>query len=329
MKVPKISVVVPAYHVAPWLPRTMDSLLAQTHPNLEIIVVDDGSTDNTAAVMREYTEKYPNIRYIQKENGGVTSARLRGVAEADGEWVAFMDGDDYVEPQMYARLLEIALENGVDIAHCGHQLHFPDGRIEFVHGTGKFRKQDRRLALWDLLDNNEVSLSLCTKLYRRHLFEGVENWMDTGIKYNEDLMMNYYLFDRAGGAIFEGVCPYHYILRPGSASYSEPTEKYFFDPIRVRQILLERCGEEMKDDVRQSLIRNMLFNYAVLDVRKDRAKYSDYRRRVRTLLLEQKAYYHLLSLRNRILVNLIRFAPWLFHIAYSLYVTLFQKEEQH
>lgn len=329
MNTQRISVVVPAYNIAPWLPRTMDSLLAQTHPNMEIIVVDDGSEDETAQVMREYTEKYPNIRYISKENGGVTSARLRGAAEATGDWVAFMDGDDYVEPWIYARLLEIALAKDADIAHCGHQLHFPDDRIEFVHGTGKFREQNHWLGLRDLLDNNEVSLSLCTKLYRRHLFEGVEDWMDTEIKYNEDLMMNYYLFDRARSAIFEGICPYHYILRPGSASYSEPTEKYFFDPIRVRQILLERCGDDMKDDVRQSLLRNMLFNYAVLDVREDRAKYSDYRRRVRKLILEQKKHYRLLGLRNRILVNLIRFAPWLFHIAYSLYVKLFQKEEQH
>lgn len=329
MSIPKISVVVPAYNVARWLPRTMDSLLAQTHPCLEIIVVDDGSKDDTAAVMGEYTEKYPNIRYIQKENGGVTSARLRGVSEAAGAWVAFMDGDDYVEPQMYARLLELALAHDVSIAHCGHQIHFPDGRIEFVHGTGMIRKQDHRLGLWDLLDNNEASLSLCTKLYRRNLFEGVEAWMDTSIRYNEDLMMNYYLFDRAGGAIFEGVCPYHYILRPGSASYSEPTEKYFFDPIRVRQLLLERCSPEMKADVRQSLMRNILFNYAVLDVRKDRARYAAYRRRARELLLEQKDYFYLLSVRNRVLVNLIRFAPWLFHIAYGLYVALFQKEEQH
>lgn len=329
MSAERITVVVPAYNVAQWLPRTMDSLLAQTHPNIEIIVVDDGSVDDTYQVMEAYTEKHANIRYIYKENGGVTSARLRGAAEAGGDWVAFMDGDDYVEPQMYARLLEIAKANGVDIAHCGHQIHFPDDRIEFVHNTGKFRRQDHRLSLWDLLDNNAVSLSLCTKLYRRHLFEGVEKWMDTSIKYNEDLMMNYYLFDRAKGAIFEGICPYHYILRPGSASYGEVTEKYFFDPIRVRQILLERCSEEMRDDVRQSLMRNMLFNYAVLDVHKDRSKYRDYRRKVRKMLLEQKKHFHLLSLRNRILVSMIRWAPWLFHIAYGTFVKLFQKEEQH
>ena len=329
MRREKITVVVPAYNIAQWLPRTMDSLLAQTHPDMEIIVVDDGSEDETRLVMGEYTGKYDRIRYICKENGGVTSARLRGAAEATGDWVAFMDGDDYVEPWMYARLLEIALANDADIAHCGHQIHFPDDRIEFVHGTGRFREQDHRLGLWDLLDNNEASLSLCTKLYRRHLFDGVEDWMDTDIRYNEDLMMNYYLFDRAERSIFEGICPYHYILRAGSASYGEPTEKLFFDPIRVRRILLERCSEEMRDDVRQSLLRNMLFNYAILDVREDRGRFREYRRRIRKMLLQEKKHYRLLSLRNRILVNMIRFTPWLFHIAYSLYVKLFQREEQH
>ena len=102
-----ISVIVPAYNIARWLPRSLDSLLAQTHKNLEIIVVDDGSADNVREVLAEYTAKYPNIRAIHKENGGVTSARLRGIREATGTWIGFMDGDDYVEPWMYARLLEM------------------------------------------------------------------------------------------------------------------------------------------------------------------------------------------------------------------------------
>ena len=100
-----ISVIVPAYNIGSYLGRSLDSLLAQTYPSLEIIVVDDGSTDNTAEVMGAYAAKSEKIRTIFKENGGVTLARLRGVQESTGDWIAFMDGDDYVEPQMYARLL--------------------------------------------------------------------------------------------------------------------------------------------------------------------------------------------------------------------------------
>ena len=142
-----ISVIVPAYNIAPWISRSLDSLMAQTHKDLEIIVVDDGSADNIREILGEYTEKYANIRAIYKENGGVTSARLRGVAEASGDWIGFMDGDDYVEPQMYERLLQNAMEAGADISHCGHQILFSDGRIEYVHKSDKVRVQDQRTGL--------------------------------------------------------------------------------------------------------------------------------------------------------------------------------------
>ncbi len=325
----RISVIVPAYNIASWLPRSLDSLLAQTHKNLEIVVVDDGSSDNVREVLKSYTARFTNIKAIHKENGGVTSARLRGVAEASGDWIAFMDGDDYAEPQMYARLLENAKSQNADISHCGHQILFSDGRVEYVHKTEKLRLQDRRTGLWELLDNREVSLSLCTKLYRKELFQGIADWMDPQIKYNEDLLMNFYLFRQADRSVFEGNCPYHYILRQDSASCRGISENYIFDPIRVRQLLLERCGGEMQEELRQALLRNLLFNYAHLTVHKDRRNFGAYRSRVRSLLLEQREYIPLLSLRNKILAQMICKAPWSFHIAYRMFVAVFQQEEQH
>ena len=325
----KITVVIPAYNIAPWIGRSLDSLLAQSHRDLEIVVVDDGSTDEIREVLASYTEKYPNIRAIYKENGGVTSARLRGAAEATGDWIAFMDGDDYVEPGMYGHLLELAKLHGADIAHCGHRICFADGRVEFVHQGEEILCQDRIQGLKTLLDNRTFSMSLCTKLYRRELFDGLEGWMDPGIKNNEDLLMNYYLFDRAERTVFEGSCPYHYILRQGSASYHKVSENFFFDPIRVRELLLERCAPELREDVRQALLRNLLFNYGMLTVHPKRRELGDFRRRVRGYLMEQKAYFSLLSLRNQVLANMICMAPWMFHIAYALYVKLFQREESH
>ena len=324
-----ISVIVPAYNIGPYLGRSLDSLLAQTYPGLEIIVVDDGSADNTAEVMREYAEKSEKIRTIFKENGGVTSARLRGVQESTGDWIAFMDGDDYVEPQMYARLLKNAQSCGADISHCGHQVRYSDGRVEYVHQSGKIHQQDHRTGLWELLDNRDVSMSLCTKLYRRRLFEGLENWMDTSIRNNEDLLMNYYLFDRAEKGVFEGNCPYHYILRKDSASCKGITEAYIFDPIRVRRILLERAAPEMKDDEHQALLRNLLFAYTQVDVHPQRDQYGTYRQRVRDMLLKEREHFHLLSLRNKVLANMICYAPWSFHLAYGAFVAVFQREEQH
>ena len=324
-----ISVIVPAYNIGPWLGRSLDSLLAQTWPQLEIIVVDDGSTDNTAQVMRAYAEKTDKISTVFQENGGGTSARLRGVRESTGDWIAFMDGDDYVEPQMYARLLENALAAGADISHCGHQVHYSDGRIEYVHQSGVIHTQDHRTGLWELLDNRDVSMSLCTKLYRRALFEGIEGWMDPTIRNNEDLLMNYYLFDRAKSGVFEGNCPYHYILRKDSASCKGITEAHIFDPIRVRRLLLERASPEMRDETHQGLLRNLLFAFAQVDVTPQRKQYGTYRQRVREMLQKERAHFGLLSVRNKILANMICYAPWSFHLAYGAFVALFQREEQH
>lgn len=324
----KISVVVPAYNNAPWLPRALDSLLNQSYENLEIIVVNDGSRDDTAAVLDSYAAKYERIKAIHKENGGVTSARLRGVAEATGDWIGFMDGDDEVEPQMFRRLWENAKAFGADISHCGHRILFPDGRIAQVHGTGVLRQQDRLTGIRDLLDGGEVESSLCTKLFRRELFAGLNQWMDPAIKNNEDYLMNYYLFAKARGAVYEDVCPYHYILRQGSASYRQLNEHSLFDPIAVREKILLECEEELKNDARTALLRNCLFAYGQLALVPLKG-HGDFRKRARQKLIGQKPYFYLLSLRNRILAHMVCIAPWAFRLAYRFYVGLFQREEQH
>ena len=324
----KITVVVPTYNNAPWLKRSLDSLMAQTYPYIEVIVVNDGSTDGTVAVLERYQAEYPSLRIIHKENGGVTSARLRGVAEATGSWIGFMDADDEIDPEMYARLFQNAMAHSAEISHCAHQIHFPDGRIEYVNNTGEILVQDHKAGLESLL-RNEIEGSLCLKLYRRELFEGLAQWMDLTIRNNEDFLMNYYLFAGAKKSVFEGVCLYNYVLRKGSASYGGITEYKIFDPIRARQNLLKDCSPDLQDEVRQSMIRSMLFSYAQLTVNKQWRQYGDFRSRVRNMLKKERAYFHVLSLRNRVLSNMICVAPWAFHAAYRIYVMLFQREEQH
>ncbi len=323
-----ISVIVPAYNIAQWLPRCLDSLLAQTGVELEVIVVNDGSTDETKAVLDAYAAEHDRVRVVHKENGGVTSARLRGVREASGSWIGFVDGDDEIEPEMYLRLLKNAHTFGADISHCGHQVHFPDGRVEYVHNTGELRQQDKLTGLRDLLDGGAVEASLCTKLYRRELFVGLEEKIDGSIKNNEDFLMNYYLFDRAEKAVWEDVCPYHYLLRRGSASYGQLSANIIFDPIRVRQSILESCRPSLREDARRALLRNCLFAYAQLSVNSG-PELKTWRQQVRQLLKEQKPYFSLLSLRNQVLAQMICTAPWSFRLAYGAYVKLFQREEQH
>ena len=254
----KISVIVPAYNIASDLPRCLDSLIAQTYRNLEIIVVNDGSKDNTADVINAYAAQDGRIKAIHKENGGVTSARLRGVAEATGEWIGFVDGDDDIAPDMYAKLMENATAYGVDISHCGYQMVFPGGKIDYYYNTGRIVHQDNTKGLWDLIEGGFVEPALWNKLYRRKLFAGLSAWMDASIRINEDLLMNFYLFRQAKKSVFEDICPYRYILRSGSAATSKLNEHKLRDPMKVTRILLKEASEAVMSAVYRKWVRILI-----------------------------------------------------------------------
>lgn len=253
-----ISVIVPAYNIENYLARSLDSLLAQTHRNLEIIVVNDGSKDGTGAILDEYAAKDSRIKAIHKENAGVTAARLQGIAQAQGAWIGFCDGDDCVDSDMYARLLKNALEHDAVISHCGYQMVFPDGHVDYYYNSGKIVKQTGTQSCTDLLEASFVEPGLWNKLYRRELFDGLDQWIDKSIRFNEDLLMNFYLFRQAKVAVFEDFCPYHYILRKGSAATASLNVYTLKNPVTVRRILLE----ESKDipEWNQVVDRHLLYH---------------------------------------------------------------------
>lgn len=237
----KISIIIPAYNIQDYLGPTLDSVLSQTYENLEIIVVNDGSADGTSEIINAYAARDSRIKAIHKENGGVTSARLRGVAEATGSYIGFVDGDDLIEPQMYARLYENLKAHDADISHCGYQMVFPS-RVDYYYNTGKTVLQQEYQGCTDLLAGGFVEPGLWNKLYRKDLFAGLDEWMDQTIRINEDLLMNFYLFRRAETSVFEDICPYHYVLRKGSAATSRLNIHKLQDPLRVLHRLMEETA---------------------------------------------------------------------------------------
>lgn len=317
----KISVVIPSFNNAPWLPQCLESLLAQTYENLEIIVVDDGSSDDTPAVLEAFSRRSPKILALRQENSGVTAARLRGIAAATGDWIGFVDGDDVVEPDFYARLHENAVTYGADISHCGYKRLLPDGTTQPHGGSGIVRVQDRQTGLRDLIEERIIEPGLCVKLFRSSLFAGLSDWMDPSIRNNEDMLMNYYLFSRGEKAVFQDMCLYSYRVRQGSASRGRLSEHKIYAPIRVRQRILEECGPELKDTAREALLRCQLYVYAQLTVAHDPALRAD-KEKVRQMIAGEKAYYHLLTTRNRILCHMIRLCPWAFSFAFRAYVAV-------
>lgn len=249
----KISIIIPAYNIEKELARTLDSVLAQTYQNMEIVVVNDGSKDGTGAVIDAYAAKDSRIKAIHKENGGVTSARLRGVAEATGDWIGFVDGDDWIEPDMYEHLMRNAREHHADISHCGYRMVFPNGREDWYYNTGRLVEQDHEAGQQDLVSGSFVEPALWNKLFRKELFRSMAGKMDYSIKINEDVLMNYYLFKESNRAIYEDFCPYHYVLRAGSAATSRLNANKLTDPIKVSRMIWQDwpCAVTLARLVRQ------------------------------------------------------------------------------
>lgn len=237
----KISIVVPAYNIEPYIGRCLDSLLAQTYRNLEIIAVDDGSRDGTGRLLDAYAAKDSRIRVLHQENSGVTAARLAALRQVTGEYVGFVDGDDEAEPDMFELLLGQAQMHQADISHCGYQMVFPDGKTYLYYGTGRFVVQDRETGVYDLLRGEFVEPGLWNKLYRAELFDRLFDnpLLDTDIRINEDLLLNYILFSAAEKSVFIDQCKYHYLLRKGSAATAELKPYKLTDPQRVMKKLYE------------------------------------------------------------------------------------------
>ena len=154
MSEPKISVIVPVYKVEPYLRKCLDSIAGQTYQNLEIILVDDGSPDSCGSICDEYAVQDKRVRVIHKENGGVSSARNAGLAAATGDWIGWVDSDDWIEPDLYSYMLEKVREYGADIAVCSRTEVYPDRKV--VRGWGEDLVMGREDALSLLLFKRKV-----------------------------------------------------------------------------------------------------------------------------------------------------------------------------
>lgn len=257
----KISIVIPAYNIEKVIERCVNSVLAQTYSNIEVVIVNDGSTDGTLKVLRSLKKRDSRISVIDKLNEGVTKARLTGVEASTGEWVGFVDGDDYIEPEMYEHLFYNAQKYRVNISHCGYQMVFPS-RIHYFYNTRRIVKQDNITGMKDLLEGSFIEPGLCNKLFHKTLFHSLlhDNIMDFSIKNTEDLLMNYYLFSECNASVYEDFCPYHYIVREDSAANKRLNQNQLLDPIKVTKVLLREVkgSIELMKILEQKYVRQLI-----------------------------------------------------------------------
>ena len=210
-----ISIIVPIYNIEKFLPCCIDSILAQTFTEWELILVDDGSKDTCGSICDEYATKDGRIRVIHKPNGGLTSARNAGLAMASGEWVMYLDGDDWIEPEMLELLLRKGEETGADIVMGDFLFAYPDRDVPY------------RLPDWDdckttSLNRYITSVWTCVwgGIHRRSLYEEHQLQSPQGVTYCEDFHLIVRLCYFARKVVNVHRHFYHYRQQEGSVMHN-------------------------------------------------------------------------------------------------------------
>ena len=243
-----ISVIVPVYNIAPYLDECVGSLIAQTFENIEIILVDDGSTDGSGELCDKFKKLDKRVKVIHKENGGVSSARNEGLERASGNLIGFCDGDDWVEPSMYKTLYDNMAETGADISHCAFQYVKQDKTVAF-YGTGKKESMNRTKGICELIYGNCIEPGVWTKLYKKSVINNVR--FKTDLKFNEDVMFNVEAFMNAEKSVYEDVILYNYRSRNDSvavtAVFGEFSEKVFTDTLEVGKRIWDMTKNENRE----------------------------------------------------------------------------------
>ena len=208
-----ISIIVPIYKVEPYLNKCVQSIVDQAYRDLEIILVDDGSPDNCPAICDAWAAKDSRIKVIHKENGGLSDARNAGLAIAKGDYVAFVDSDDYIEPAFIADLYDALSRTGSDIAECGVSYVDETGVVLKHRPVSPEKELDRMGALRQLVLEDGVYQTVWNKLYRREMIDGIP--FEKG-KYHEDDFWTYQVFDRMEKLVLVDKPLYNYLQRGGS-----------------------------------------------------------------------------------------------------------------
>lgn len=217
-KQPLISVIVPVYNIIPYLPRCVESLRTQTYENLEILLIDDGSTDETPALCDRLATEDERIRVFHKKNGGPSSARNFGLQQAGGEYVGFVDSDDYVDADMYERLYGAIEKAGMPVAQVGRDEIDKDGNIlpNICEPVATEQVIPAEGFLKELL-MHRGDCSFCTKLLRKDLFT-IEQFPVGAL--NEDFHLLVKMLTREESAVSGIACipgqAYHVFYRPDS-----------------------------------------------------------------------------------------------------------------
>ena len=267
-----ISIVVPVYNVADYLHYAIDSLMKQTYQNFEVILVNDGSTDNSPVLCEDYANRYKNIHVFHKENGGLSDARNFGVSKASSDWIFFLDPDDYLEEYTLELIVKIHEEHHADListkvktaskynAYTSYRLQESDYK-----GLAPITKEE---ALEAMLDDKFATVSACAKLYHKSILETVP--FPVGKIYEDFYVVSEHL-SLADKIVISPLETYNYYRREGSIVRSTFTEKRyeFFDAVERNEEVIRKKYNQCEELLQSLQAKKILGGFVVIGAKAD------------------------------------------------------------
>ena len=264
-----LSIIVPVYKTEQYLRQCIDSILAQTMEHYELILVDDGSPDHSGAICDEYAGRYSHIKVIHKPNEGLTAARKSGMMAAEGKYVAFVDSDDWIDPDMYEVMVSQAEQHGADLVSGGYIGEYGDHTERYCDAvdsgvyTGKKLQELRENAVFCIGKMCQgLAPSTCTKVYLRE--SAAESFLSRtdSVSFGEDALFTYPVLFKADCVVVNREhCGYHYRRWSGSMTGSY-NRKYFSDLFTLYDGLRAAAREVSTEAVEASIAYNYAFLYA-------------------------------------------------------------------
>lgn len=232
---PLISIITPVYNAEIYLDECIESILRQTYTNIELILINDGSTDNSLNICKKWENRDKRVKVINKKNEGVAIARNKGIDEAKGELIGFVDSDDTIEPEMYDVMYQDMLNTDSDIIMCNSESNIDgkkigDRRVGYNNFEIKGRDACNRFLAYDKLFVSAV----WSKLYKKDAIGSVR-FMES-IRLGEDYCFNGMIYPQIAKLYYEDKVLYNYRIREGSLCRLE-IDEHFFDKYRVAKIL--------------------------------------------------------------------------------------------
>lgn len=328
----KVSVIVPIYNTGKRLYPCLDSLLKQTHKNLEIILINDGSKDGiTKEICQEYAKKDKRIRFIDKENGGEGSARNRGLSEASGEYICFMDSDDIAEETFVESLYELQ-EQGAELAICGfveerhdQTLGSGDVPVTIINATkGEVQHMDGHKAKYLLLLETAFKGYVWNKMFRKDIIEKYQLRFEESIAVWEDVLFDFIYMSRIDKVSYNPKPQYHYIYWEDSLSHNNNhilgLDKAFSAIEAGRRMEKYLTGEEqqVRKQLNIRMVQNALGvirNIGYLKASKDTPYYGECLKIIKDLKKETMPF---LSKKDKILTVVCGICPGILLKLYGL-----------